>query len=57
MRETPQAVTELLRFQKSLIQLIQHNNSADQSTRVAAPTTTPQTREIEVLVRRLDRRG
>lgn len=57
MRETPQEVTDLLRFQKSLLQLVQHNNSADLSTRVAKQTSTPQSKEIEVMVRRLDKRN
>lgn len=56
MRETPQEVTDLLRFQKSLIQLIQHNNSADANTRAPKPTGAPQSKEIEVLVRRIVRK-
>jgi hypothetical protein len=56
MRETPQEVTDLLRFQKSLIQLIQHNNLADLSTRAPKPAATPHSREIEVLVRKVNPR-
>lgn len=56
MRETPQEVADLLRFRKSLIQLCEHNNSASLSPRAGSKAATPQSREIEVLVRKTNPR-